>query len=277
MNAKDNGAQDPLRGSRFVYLSSNLMIGSTGVGKSQLSIDLAKALNGEVINGDSMQVYRGADIITNKVTKEEIGDIKHHLLGFLDPRQPYDVSAFTRDATEKVLPKRNILTQIDEIHNEGKWPILVGGTHYYLQSLLFKNTTVPLDGELVPDDSILSTPTEDLFFALQEVDPDSASRLHPSDRRKIQKRLELYLRTGKPASEIYKEQAKPEIRWETLVFWIWSDRAVLNERLDRRVDKMIEAGVEEECRQLHEIAKETDLSPSQGIFQAIGTCSLLRS
>jgi len=92
-----------------------LIVGSTGAGKSQLSIDLARALNGEIINGDSMQVYRGADVLTNKVTKEEMGDVKHHLLGYVDPREKYDVLHFTRDATDKVfeLEVKSLLTGED--------------------------------------------------------------------------------------------------------------------------------------------------------------------
>jgi tRNA dimethylallyltransferase len=245
------------------------MLGSTGVGKSQLGIDLARALNGQVINGDSMQVYRSADILTNKVTREEMGDIKHHLLGCIDPKYNYDSATFRRDATEKV-KITGLLMKINEIHKEDNWPILVGGTHYYLNFLLFENMTMSTEEDWIKDHPVLSLPNEDLFVALESVDPETARRLHPSDRRKIQSRLELYLRTGKPASELFKEQLEPKIRWDTLIFWVWSNRTELSERLDKRVDKMVAAGVEEECRQLYEIAKETNAPLTQGIFQAIG-------
>jgi tRNA dimethylallyltransferase len=107
------------------------------------------------------------------------------------------------------------------------------------------------------------------------VDPEQASRFHPSDRRKIRGKVELYLQTGRSASALYKEQkqAGVNIRWDTLIFWVWSDRDVLNERLDRRVDTMITGGLEEECRELHLLAQQTGATSTTGIFQAIGSFS----
>ena len=120
---------------------------------------------------------------------------------------------------------------------------------------------------------ILSASTPELFQFLKQVDPDQAARLHPSDRRRVQARVELYLRTGRPASDLFQEQKDDGVdsRWETLIFWVWSDRDVLNERLDKRVDKMIELGIEMECRELYQLAKGTGGVPTSGIFQAIGT------
>ena len=103
-HAKNDDQKNALCSRRFISSLSQLIQGTTGAGKSQLSIDLARALQGEVINGDSMQVYRGADVLTNKVTKEEMGEVKHNLLGLVDPRQPYDVTNFRRDATGIVPP-----------------------------------------------------------------------------------------------------------------------------------------------------------------------------
>jgi tRNA dimethylallyltransferase len=114
--------------------------------------------------------------------------------------------------------------------------------------------------------------TLELFQFLQKVDPISAQRFHPSDRRKIQGKVELYLRTGRPASELYKEQKDSgvDVRWDTLIFWVWSERDVLNARLDRRVDKMIEMGLEQECRELYHVSQKTKAPVTSGIFQAIG-------
>jgi tRNA dimethylallyltransferase len=150
----------------------------------------------------------------------------------------------------------------------------VGGTHYYVQSLLLQNGTLkmPKTKDEHVDHPLLSAPTAELFSFLQNIDSEQAAKLHPSDRRKIQGKVELYLRTGRPASQLYKEQKESGIdaRWDTLIFWVWSDKDVLNERLDRRVDTMIEMGVEEECRDLHRVAEQTGIPVTSGVFQAIG-------
>jgi tRNA dimethylallyltransferase len=140
-----------------------------------------------------------------------------------------------------------------------------------VQSLLFSNSTVGVEKGML-DHPILEGSTAELFTFLQEVDPEEAARIHPSDRRKIQTRVELYLQTGRPASELYKTQKAEgvNLRCDTLTFWVWSDREVLNERLDRRVDNMIKAGVEEECRELYHLAQQTGASTTSGVFQAIG-------
>jgi tRNA dimethylallyltransferase len=163
---------------------------------------------------------------------------------------------------------------VDAIHAQGNWPILVGGTHYYIQSLLFQNSILktPKPKEKLADHPILSAPTGDLFAFLQKVDPVQAAKLHPSDKRKIQAKVELYLRTGYPASQLYKEQKENgiDIRWDTLIFWVWSERDALNKRLDRRVDNMIKMGVEDECRRLYRVAEQSAIPVSSGVFQAIG-------
>jgi len=162
---------------------------------------------------------------------------------------------------------------VDSIHKEGSWPILVGGTHHYVQSLLFRNVSADMDYDMEDTDmSFLSKSTPELFQFLQKVDPVSAQRFHPSDRRKIQGKVELYLRTGRPASELYKEQKETgvDVRWDTLIFWVWSERDVLNARLDKRVDKMIEMGVEQECRELYRVAERIQAPVTSGVFQAIG-------
>ena len=159
------------------------------------------------------------------------------------------------------------------IHGEHSWPILVGGTHHYVQSLVFRNISAEMNYDIQDVDwEFLSKPTPELFEFLQKVDPVSAQRFHPSDRRKIQSKVEIYLRTGRPASELYKEQKETgmDVRWDTLIFWVWSDRDVLNARLDRRVKKMIEMGVEEECRELYQVAQRAKAPVTSGIFQAIG-------
>ena len=136
---------------------------------------------------------------------------------------------------------------------------------------MFKDSTVKTE-EVPLDHEILSSSNTELFGFLKEVDPAQAAKLHPSDRRKVQSKVELYLRTGRPASQLFQEQKQHgvESRWETLIFWVWSDRDALNERLEKRVDNMIDQGLEKECKELFEIAQRRGASLTDGIFQAIG-------
>ena len=158
---------------------------------------------------------------------------------------------------------------MEKIHEEGEWPILVGGTHYYIQSLLFRNMTVPQEEV---DHPILSAPAPELFEFLRKVDPEQAARLHPSDRRKVETRVKLYLSSGRTATELFNEQKEEglETRWDTLVFWVWSARDVLKPRVDARVDKMISQGAEQECRDLYNIAQKDGCPTDIGLFQTIG-------
>ncbi|KAK1029644.1 tRNA dimethylallyltransferase, mitochondrial [Friedmanniomyces endolithicus] len=274
------------------------IIGATGTGKSQLAVELATRFNGEIINGDAMQLYAGLPIITNKTAIEEQKGIPHHLLGCIGLQEPtWVVGIFVNRA----------LKVIDEIRRRGKLPILVGGTHFYTQSLLFRDSLVenPADsgehagmelGEECMDLPILQQPTEILYAELQEVDPVMAERWHPRDRRKIQRSLEIYIRTGHTAAEVYAQQRKlagneavtptmddadgagqkeQSMRFDTLVFWVHVEKSVLRERLDARVDKMLEAGLLEEVRTLDayadgEAAAGRPVDKTRGIWVSIG-------
>lgn len=242
-----------------------------------MAVELAIRFRGEVINADAMQLYHGLPIITNKITSTEQRGITHHLLGHITLDElPWDVEDYKREDT-KVMR---------EIRARGNLPILVGGTQYYVDPLLFKD--VILD-EVQADPSqsfpLLQEPTEVLLKELQKVDPAMAERWHPNDRRKIQRSLEIYLTTGKPASEFYAEQqdrkaamaqdAEAAGPWEKLLFWVHSDREVLCERLDTRVDKMIDAGLLDEVQELfHFKRQKTDagqvMDMTKGIWQSIG-------
>ncbi len=265
----------------------------------KLAVDLAKKYNGEIINGDAMQIYDGLPIITNKITVEEQQGIPHHLLGIVGlDEEPWRVSVFKKKAGQV----------IKEIRSRGRLPILVGGTHYYTQSLLFKDVLVSgaaeceeeSDGAITLEESrrrfpILERPTEEILEQLRAVDPVMADRWHPKDRRKIQRSLEIYLTTGKPASKVYKEQAErkmlrqsigstldnmsePEhttLIQSTLIFWVHAEAEVLKSRLDSRVDKMIQMGLLEEVEALNSFlhAKLHDgktIDRSSGIWVSIG-------
>ncbi|KAI7784759.1 hypothetical protein LA080_009403 [Diaporthe eres] len=262
-----------------------VILGSTGTGKSELAVDLAVRFNGEVINADAMQMYRGLPIITNKISLEEQRSIPHHLLGNISlDHETWFVGVFKREASRI----------IQEIRSRGRVPIVVGGTHYYTNALLFRDSLVEKEDAsaeeiLVQDNSvqhpILNDTTEAMWEKLKEVDPVMADRWHPNDRRKIRRSLEIFLTTGRPASEIYAEQqsrkrtepapqqdfSKPD----ALLFWVHSESQVLKDRLDRRVDKMLDSGLMDEVTEVHDYLRsklksgeEVDLS--RGIWQSIG-------
>lgn len=239
-----------------------------------------------------MQLYDGLPVITNKITKEEQQGIPHHLLGCIGlHEQTWVVGTFVREA----------LKTIAEIRSRGRLPILVGGTHYYTQSLLFEDKLAE-DGaedekpEFVEDTGskwpILKEPTEVVLEELRKVDPVMAERWHPNDRRKIRRSLEIYLQTGRKASDIYAEQRarkgrtgdeeddaellnSPSMRFPTLLLWVHANADALRERLDKRVDKMLERGLLEEVETLTKFADEqaiagTPVDETRGIWVSIG-------
>ncbi|KAJ6780601.1 hypothetical protein PWT90_10990 [Aphanocladium album] len=273
-----------------------VILGSTGTGKSevsnhpqlipgsaaanlkmQLAVEIATRFRGEVINADAMQLYRGLPIITNKITEAEQRGIPHHLLDRIPLSDvPWDVTEF----------KKHALETIREIRSRGNLPILVGGTHYYVEPLLF--TDAILD-DVQQDETksfpILEAPTEEMLAELRRVDPEMAEKWHPNDRRKIQRSLEIYLHTGKTASALYAEQQERKAAaaaaeaeaspWENLLLWVYSERDVLCDRLDKRVDKMFTSGLAEEVQELHQFKMDsaingTIMDMTKGIWQSIG-------
>lgn len=225
-----------------------------------------------------MQLYHGLPIITNKIPIEEQQGIPHHLLGAIPlGSAPWDVTDFKQRA-------QNIMR---EIRSRGNLPILVGGTAYYVDALLFEGAILDeLEQDSTKSFPILEEPTEVILDELKKVDPAMASKWHPKDRRKIQRSLEIYLQTGRPASELYAEQAERKLSsrqsisksdepWENLIFWVFSGREVLCNRLDSRVDKMLDGGLLDEVRELNEFKKQQStvgqrVDMTKGIWQSIG-------
>ncbi|KAI1104914.1 tRNA isopentenyltransferase [Jackrogersella minutella] len=262
-----------------------VVLGTTGTGKSDLAVDLALKFNGEIINADSMQMYKGLPIITNQLSLDEQRGIPHHLLATVEPDKPtWSVEVFTREANRL----------IREIRSRGKLPIVVGGTHYYLDALLFEghlisskrsddDSTIPYPSneEIIAQFPILNKPTDLILKRLREVDPVMADKWHPDDRRKISRSLEIFLTTGKRASDIYAQQRhtktsfEPGDLWQSLMFWVYTDPEILKERLDRRVDKMWKSGLMDEVRTLHESRRLRSeqgevVDLTRGIWQSIG-------
>lgn len=239
---------------------------------------MAQRFNGEIINGDSIQMYSGLPIATNKISIEEQKSIRHHLLGFISLHErPWEVASFRQNATQVV----------EEIHARGKIPILVGGTHYYTQALLFKDDIIegpPVDvarQEWEKTWPILGASTEEMIEELRKVDPIMAERWHPKERRRIKRSLEIYLTTGKRASETYQQQRlrKSEMLfkasdnsagqpassneepstvnvsslvYDTLIFWTHVDSSVLKSRLEDRVEAMVIKGLIQEAQSMFE-------------------------
>ncbi|CAO3697506.1 unnamed protein product [Rhizopus microsporus] len=253
------------------------VIGSSGIGKSKLAVELCKALNGQVINADALQVYKGLDIITNKMPVNEREGIKHHLMDFLNPEEEYSVTEFLKDCSQK----------IESISEQSQLPVVVGGTNYYIQSLIWNNTLIgQRENSPALDDfpELDKLETSELYERLSQVDPVMANKWHPSDRRKILRSLKIYHQTGQPQSEIIKLQKEQneteglQPRYRSLIFWIYAEPSKLNPRLDERVDQMIETGLFDEIKDLrNRVVQGSIKAPGQneekyqrGLWQAIG-------
>lgn len=219
------------------------IVGPTAVGKTSLSIDLAKRFDGEIISGDSMQVYRGLDIGTAKVTKEEMAGIPHHLIDVRNKDQSYSAADFQQAARQS----------ITEITARGKLPIVVGGTGLYIQSLLWD---YKLGSEGEPEDPFLREKYETLAEAqgnhalwvlLQEKDPLAAEKIHFNNRKKMIRAIEVYELTG---HSILEPKERPRELYDSFLIGLNTDRALLYQRINQRVDLMIDQGLLEEAKQL---------------------------
>ncbi|GKU82679.1 tRNA (adenosine(37)-N6)-dimethylallyltransferase MiaA [Niallia sp. NCCP-28] len=235
-----------------------VLIGPTAVGKTKLSIELAKKFNGEIISGDSMQIYKGMDIGTAKITKEEMEGIPHHLIDIIDPDDSFSVAEFQKLVREK----------ISEITKRGKIPFIVGGTGLYIQAVLydyqFEETKTDLDYRRQMEKAAEVEGAEALHQQLMQIDPIAAEKIPYQNVRRVIRALEIHHVTGKKASEWQKEQQK-ELLYDAAIIGLTMDRELLYSRINERVDKMIEQGLLEEVKGFY----EQNLRDCQSI-QAIG-------
>ncbi|MDT2572949.1 tRNA (adenosine(37)-N6)-dimethylallyltransferase MiaA [Enterococcus raffinosus] len=231
------------------------IVGPTAVGKTSLSIDLAKRFNGEIISGDSMQVYRGLDIGTAKVTPEEMDGIPHHLINVRELDENYSVADFQVAARQT----------IQEITERGRLPIVVGGTGLYIQSLLWD---YKLGSEGEPEDDTLRKSYEHfaekngnqaLWERLQAVDSLAAEKIHFNNRKKMIRALEVFELTG---HSILEPKDQPKKLYDSFLIGLNTDRAILYQRINHRVDLMVEQGLLEEAKKL---AETPDVQAAQGI------------
>lgn len=251
-----------------------------------------------------MQMYKGLPIITNKIPESERNSIPHHLISTVSlASEPWTVPKFVHES-QRI---------IQEIRSRGKLPILVGGSHYYTQALLFKDSLVaqvPVVAQQSDDESeassrqtwpILSAATPEIYAKLSEVDPVMAKRWHPNDRRRVRRSLEIWLQTGRRASDIYEEQYQQRAslqriathhgditegssgdvtsrigtRYPTLIFWVETEDETLRQRLDGRVDAMVEEGMIDEALYLDQFERNQEaegcaFDTGKGIWISIG-------
>lgn len=233
--------------------------GPTAVGKTQLSIDLAKRFGGEIINGDRLQFYRGLDIGTGKVTPEEMQDVPHHALDFLDVDQDYDASQFQALA-------QNL---IRDCHARGVLPILVGGSGLYLEGLLYdlefggKASHDPLIRQAL-EQRLETEGVEVLYAELSLQDPVAASKIPIQNHRRLLRALEVMQVTGQKFSEQSQHEAA-QARYETCILALDRPRDQLYERINARVQAMVAQGLEAEVRHLYQVAQGQLLPSVQGI------------
>lgn len=212
-----------------------VIAGPTAVGKTSFSIEIAKKYGLEIISGDSIQVYKGLDIGSGKVTKEEMDGVSHYLIDILSPKESYNVSMFQTMAREL-------------IEKSEKPMIICGGTGLYLKACLYDYSFNKEEAEAY-DPELDKYTNEQLYAMLQETDPAQASKIHLNNRRRVIRSLTIQKNTGKTQSEIEKEQ-KHELLYDPFVIGCTMDRELLYNRINQRVDKMFEDGLEQEIKTL---------------------------
>lgn len=237
-----------------------ILTGPTAVGKTALSIKLAKAVNGEIISADSMQVYKGMDIGSAKIMPEEMEGVKHHLIDVLEPSEEFNIVKF-QELSKQALK---------EIYAQGKVPIIAGGTGFYIQSVLYD-----IDFETNENDREYRTWLETiatkeggvqiLYAMLKEKDPKSANIIHENNVKRVIRALEFFEETGTPISEHNEEQREKESPYNFCYFVLNDDREKLYSNIDRRVDIMFETGLVEEVKKLHFKGYTKNMVSMQGL------------
>ena len=236
-----------------------ILTGPTAVGKTAASIGLAKAVGGEIISADSMQVYRQMDIGSAKITKDEMQGIPHYLVDVLEPEEAFNVVRFQELAKEAM----------EEIFRNGHIPIVVGGTGFYIQALLYDIDFTENDSDLSFREELEKKAGEEgaesLHALLEKADPQAAAQIHPHNVKRVIRALEFNRKTGQKISEHNERERQKESPYNFAYFVLTDDRKALYERIDRRVDKMMEQGLLEEVRRLKDRGLPRDSVSMQGL------------
>ena len=223
-----------------------VICGPTASGKTALSIELAKKINGEIISADSMQIYKDMNIGTAKPTKEEMQGINHYLLDFVQPNERYSVAQYKKDA-EKA---------IKEIIKNGKKPIIVGGTGLYIDSLIYgiDYEDIKFDEEYREklNKRAETEGLQNLYNEANQIDPEAMKKINQNDKKRIMRVLEIYNATGKTKTEQEKKSRKKPIEYDYKIFAINWEREKLYERINKRVDIMIDQGLIDEVKAIVE-------------------------
>ena len=236
-----------------------VLTGPTAVGKTSLSIALAKAVNGAVISADSMQVYKHMDIGSAKIMPEEMDGVTHYLVDEFEPDEEFHVARFTERAKEC----------LEEIYAKGQIPILVGGTGFYIQAVLYdidfskQDANTEYRGRL--EALAKEHGAEYLHDRLKEVDPASAESIHANNIKRVIRALEYYHLTGQKISEHNETERQKESPYNFAYFVLTDERAKLYERIDKRVDIMVERGLVEEVKNLKEMGYHREMVSMQGL------------
>lgn len=233
--------------------------GPTACGKTGFSIKLAKKIGGEIISADSMQVYRYMDIGTAKVTPEEADGVPHYLIDEFDPDEEYNVMIFQQKAK----------AYMEKIWAKGKIPILVGGTGFYINALLYDNDFTETENDTSYREECYKLAQEQgpevLYERLQEIDPEYASNIHANNVKRVTRALEYHYLTGQKFSKHNAEQKEKETPYDAAVIILTMDREKLYERIELRIDLMLKQGLLEEVKGLLDRGYTPDLVSMQGI------------
>lgn len=254
-----------------------ILTGPTAVGKTALSIKLASEIGGEIISADSMQVYRQMDIGSAKIKPEEMDGIPHHLIDILEPEEEFNVCLFEKLALEAM----------EQIYERGHIPVVVGGTGFYIQALLYQIDFTEEETDTAFRDKLWQLGEEKgnhyLHELLRKVDPESAEEIHENNRKRVIRALEFYENSGKPISTHNKEQRQKTSAYNSCYFVLTDDRKKLYERIESRVDQMLSKGLVDEVRTLKERGCNASIVSMQGLgYKEIleyldGRCSLLEA
>lgn len=221
-----------------------VICGPTASGKTSLSIALAKKINGEIVSSDSMQIYKDMDIGTAKPSEEEMQGIKHYLIGIIEPDKRYSVADYKEDAKKA----------IKEILQKGKVPIIVGGTGLYIDSLIYEieYPNIEFDSKYRAEleKQVEEQGLEKIYQKAKGIDPEAVNKISCNDKKRILRILEIYHATGKTKTEQEKESRKKEVEYDYQVYALKWDREKLYERINARVDIMLENGLVEEVKNI---------------------------
>lgn len=236
-----------------------ILTGPTAVGKTALSIGLAKAVDGEIISADSMQVYRKMNIGTAKIQQSEMQGVRHHLIDILDPGEDFNV----------VLFKKYALEAMKDIYSRGKIPVVVGGTGFYIQALLYDINFEDNDNDMSYRAELQTLAAEHgnsyIHDMLAGVDPESAEKIHENNVKRVIRALEFYKKTGTKISEHNEAESQKKSPYNFEYFVLNDDRQKLYDRIDRRIDIMLEDGLLDEVKSLVDEGYSRDLVSMQGL------------